>query len=77
MWRMHEFGGWGWGMGIGMVLFWVVVIVAIVVLLRALGGFGGPRERHREKTALDILTERYARGEIGKEEFEQKKRDIG
>lgn len=76
MWGMHDFGGWGWGMGIGMVLFWGVVIVAIVLLVRAVGAFGGQGERRQEKTALDILKERYARGEIGKDEFEAKKRDL-
>jgi putative membrane protein len=69
--------GWGWGMAIvHSVLLWVILAVGIVVLVRLLRrepSAGGPPA----ETALDILKKRYARGEIGKEEFEQKKRDIG
>jgi putative membrane protein len=80
MWGGYDHG-WGWGMGFGMismVLFWVLVIVGIVVLVRwTAAGTGtssaGPTSG---KTALDILKERYARGEIQRDEFEQKKRDL-
>lgn len=68
--------GWGWGMGFGMismVLFWVLVILGIVVLVRWIGGSARPPAT----TALDVLKERYARGEIDKQEFEEKKRDLG
>ena len=76
----------GWGIvGILLVvLFWVVVISIIVRLIR------GPRwarwhdMKHwrdmgpmgQSDSALNILKERYAKGEIGKEEFETKKKDI-
>ncbi len=73
----HMGGGMGWGFGgIFMILVWVVVIAAIVVLARWL--FGGPSATGlpHGRSALDVLKERYARGEIGKEEFEQKKRDL-
>lgn len=69
--------GWGMGFGgIGMILFWAPVIIGVVVLARWLvsGPSGGGSSR--EKTALDILKERYARGEIEREEFERKKRDL-
>ena len=72
--------GWGWGMGfgmIGMVLFWALVIFGIVVLVRRLGGSSASSGPPLSKTALDILNERYARGEIDKQEFEEKKRDLG
>jgi putative membrane protein len=80
MWSGYDGYGWGWGMGFGMismVLFWVLVILGIVILVKWIAagsssGSGAPRE----KTALDILKERYARGEIDREEFEQKKRDL-
>ncbi|HET7833310.1 MAG TPA: SHOCT domain-containing protein [Gallionella sp.] len=74
MWEHMGYYGWGWGMGISMLLFWVLVIAAIVLLIKftASGGV----DRSREKSALDILKERYARGEIEREEFEQKKRDL-
>jgi putative membrane protein len=59
-------------------LWWALLILGIIVLVRFLGrdsnrgaGLGPPGE-----TALDILKKRYARGEIGKEEFEAKKRDL-
>jgi putative membrane protein len=37
---------------------------------------GSGNSTRQARTALDILEERYARGEIGREEFEQKKRDL-
>lgn len=77
MWGYNGFGG---GlMGIGMLLFWGLVVFAIVMAVR--GFAGGCRSVSREtgtrdKTALDILAERYARGEIDKTEFEQKRADL-
>lgn len=71
--------GAGWGMGFGgifMILFWVVIIVAVVTLVRWLASGSSRFDLPREKSALDILNERYARGEIDKEEFEQKKRNL-
>ena len=77
MWGHMSDYGWGWGgMGIGMLLFWGLLIAALVVLARCFRGSGSCEKGGREKSALDILKERYARGEIGSEEFEQKKRDL-
>ena len=72
----------GWGMGwfgsIFMLVFWGLVIVGLVLLIRWLvhttrkdtgPAQGGSR-------AVDILNERYAKGEIDREEFEQKKQDL-
>lgn len=68
--------GWGWGSAIvHSVLWWVILGVGIVLLVRVLrrdSQAGGPPA----ETALEVLKKRYARGEIGKEEFEQMKRDI-
>lgn len=56
-----------------MLLFWVFIIMAIFVMMRWLSERSG---RGAEKTALDMLRERYARGEIDSEEFARKKRDL-
>ena len=68
----------GWGMGFGwifMVLFWALVILGIVYLLKLISG-GDRKSERNEETALEVLKKRYAKGEIGKEEFEEKKKDI-
>ena len=72
MWDGTGMGTWG-GMGVGMVLFWGLIIALIVFVVRSLGNDAA---RGSDKTPLQMLKERYARGEIGKDEFEQKKRDL-
>lgn len=62
----------GWGM-LWMVLSWALPILGIIALVTWMGR---ANERRPEKTALDILKERYARGEIDQAEFEQKRRDL-
>ena len=87
-WRGYDYGhgpgmmGWGFGMGwfggIIMVIFWIAVIVGIVLLIRWLiistrTASHGPSTG---ESALEILKKRYARGEIDKDEFEEKKKDL-
>ena len=75
-----EHGAWmhGSGMfGVGpfMILMWLIpvaLIVALIVHQTKRPGVGSD-----ENTAIDILKQRYARGEIGKDEFDQRRRDIG
>lgn len=67
-------GGTGWfGGPIMMVLFWVLLIGGIVFLIR-FSGKGG--DRHFNDKPLDILRERYARGEIDREEFKSRRHDL-
>ena len=76
-WGMHPMG-WMWGAwGIGMMLlmlaFWGLVIVGLVLGIRWLVSQG---KESRSDSALEILRQRYARGEINKDEFQAKKRDL-
>jgi putative membrane protein len=57
-----------------MLVFWALVIAGLILTLRWLMRQGGA-VRHDE--ALEILRQRYARGEIDKQEFETRKRDLG
>ncbi len=69
----------GQGMGIWMLLgliFWIFLIVGIIFLLIwAVQKVSGGRIE-KEDSALEILKKRYARGEISKEEYEEKRRDL-
>jgi len=65
----HGFVGGGF-----MWLFWIVLIVIAVWAVSAVTG--GGRSHRVDESPVDILKARYARGEIDREEFEQKKRDI-
>jgi putative membrane protein len=84
-WGYGDWGMMGPGMmgGFGfmwlMPIFWIVIlgliiwaIVAVVGRSAESGGQGSPKS----DSALEILKQRYARGEISKEEYEQKKKDI-
>lgn len=83
MWNWGGSGGWGMGFGrVFMILFWGLVILGIVALVRWLVQQSQPGRELGEgapapgKTPLEIVRERYARGEIDREEYEQKKRDL-
>jgi putative membrane protein len=71
-WGNHM--NWGWGGGLMMIL-WVVVIAALVYW------FVQSTQKNRavaggQESALDILKKRYARGELSKQEYEERKRDL-
>ena len=68
----------GFGMGFGggfMWLFIVLLIIALVWIGTAVAG-GSGRSRDAPRNALEILKERYANGEIDRDQFERMRRDI-
>lgn len=78
-----------WGVGwyemifgpLFMILVLAVVIAAAVLIVRSFGGLWHgavpPHYPPPGRTALDILKERFARGEIDKDEFEERRRVLG
>ena len=74
-------GGWyGWFLGpIMMIVFLAIAVAVVVLVVRWLGGTGHAATPRAPagKTPLDILKERFARGEIDKDEFEERRRVLG
>ncbi|MFO7791222.1 MAG: SHOCT domain-containing protein [Bacteroidales bacterium] len=71
---MGEFGH-GWGMGWWWIIGLVIVIAVIGIVVKSMNQNTGSTQSPG-KSALDILKERYAKGEIDKQEFEERKKDL-
>ena len=74
-WMMGGFGG-GWFMPIIMIVFWGLVIWGIVALARGVASPSNSGSPNQADSALEILKRRYARGEITKQEYEERKKDL-
>ncbi|RJQ54577.1 MAG: SHOCT domain-containing protein [Actinobacteria bacterium] len=77
--------GYGGGFGLLLSLLFIILFFAGVALLiwwivrmaSRGGGMGMGGGEPRRDRALEILNERYARGEIGKEEYDERRRGLG
>ena len=70
------------GMGFGMMLFWAIILVAVIIgavlLVRKLSHSDQQSgSNHNVASGLDILEERFARGEIDRDEFERRRQVLG
>ncbi len=70
MWGNHGLmGGYMW-------ILWIAVLVGLIFLIKWIIQLSKQGEQNLEKEPLEILKKRYVRGEIGKEDFEQRKKDL-
>ncbi len=77
-WTSGNWMGWWWMMPFHWLFSTLVLVLVIgvaIALARGLGGLG--RTRAQRSPGLDALEERYAKGEIQREEYLQKKHDLG
>lgn len=79
--HIGHFGGMGFGLaGFFMIIFWVAIVFAVIAFFRGASGHshwhGIADQKDKGSKALDILKERYAKGEITKENFEKMKKDL-
>lgn len=67
-------GWWGFGMMLSSLLFLALIVVGIVFVVRPSSEGSGTARRPERNSALDILDERFARGEIDQQEYEERRR---
>ena len=74
-WTMHPFWGGGqmFGGGIMMLLIWGAIIFLLFVLVRSINATHHGTYTPPHQTALEILKVRFAKGEIDKEEYEDRR----
>lgn len=74
---MGYFGGMGWGgwlgMSLAMVAFWGLVILVVIAIFRGTGRDATPVDRAERRDSERVLDERFARGEIGVEEYQARR----
>ena len=76
-WAMNYNHMMGGGMGIVMIIFWIVLISAVILLVSGvINGIRTSQKDDESQKPLDILKQRYAKGEIDQEEYESKRRDL-
>ena len=71
--------GWHGEMMLGggfMWIFWILLIVGVVAVISALLDKDRLEKRGFHPSPVDILKERYARGEINRDEYEQSLKDL-
>jgi putative membrane protein len=66
----------GFGMGLGMVIFWILMIVVVVIVVRMVLSATGTNSTTSTKSPMEILKERFARGEIDEEEFKRRRHEL-
>jgi putative membrane protein len=67
----------GWAWLFLWLVFLAVLVVGMVFLIRALGDRGGSGSGGSASSARQILEERFARGEIDRDEFEERRKTLG
>jgi len=72
---MDSSGGMFFGGGF-MWIFWIVLIVILFVAIKAIADPDGGNKSTQSEAPIEILKKRYASGDINKEEFEQRRRDL-
>ncbi len=77
--QMWDGGGWMFFGPLMMIVFVAAIVIFVVLMVRWLGGTGHGAAPYPPpgRTPLDILKERFAQGEIDKEEFEERRRALG
>ncbi len=68
---LHFFGG-GWMM----IFWWILIIAVILFVIRVMTKSSMKQSGSQDKSPLEILKQRYAKGEITKEEYEERKNNL-